>query len=107
IFARWCGVLVAGDYISPVEIPMISNGGSLSAYRATLTRLRELVADAQWVVPGHGEALDAQRANAVIGEDLAYLDSLEQHGAGAQLPLARRTGEQKRIHAENAARIAG
>jgi len=107
IFARWCGVLVAGDYISPVEIPMISDGGSLSAYRATLTRLRELVADAQWVVPGHGEALDAQRANAVIGEDLAYLDSLEQHGAGAQLPLARRTAEQKRIHAENAERIAG
>ncbi len=107
IFARWCGVLIAGDYISPVEIPMISEGGSVSAYRATLIRLAELAAEAQWIVPGHGEALDAQRAGALIGEDLAYLDSLEQHGAGAQLPLVRRSGEQKRIHSENVERIAG
>ena len=36
----WLGVLVCGDYLSPVEIPWISPGGSASAYLATLERLR-------------------------------------------------------------------
>lgn len=106
IFARWCGVLAVGDYISPTEIPMISEGGSLAAYRATLERLRGPVADAQWIVPGHGEALDSTRATAILGEDIAYLDSLEKQGQDAALPLARRSGEQRRIHSENAERIA-
>lgn len=106
VFARWCGVLAVGDYVSPVEIPMISEGGSLSAYRATLLRLRDLVAEASVVVPGHGERLDPQRAAAIIGEDLAYLDALGSEGSAAQLPLARRSSEQRRIHAENAARVA-
>jgi hypothetical protein len=43
LWAPWAGVLVAGDYLSPVEIPMVSAGGSLSGYRATLERLRPLV----------------------------------------------------------------
>ncbi len=36
----WLGVLVCGDYLSPVEIPRISDGGSPTAYLATLERLR-------------------------------------------------------------------
>jgi glyoxylase-like metal-dependent hydrolase (beta-lactamase superfamily II) len=107
LFARWCGVLVVGDYVSPVEIPMISEGGSLSAYRATLGRLRDLVGDkdCEHVIAGHGGLLDPRRANAIIGEDLAYLDELEAKGADASLPLARTTTEQKRVHAENVARV--
>ncbi len=102
IFARWCGVLICGDYVSPIEIPMISDGGSIAAYRATLLRLRDLVGEAEHVVPGHGEPIDPVRAEALITEDLAYLDALEQNGAAAPLPLARRNKEQLRIHAENA-----
>jgi len=107
LFARWCGVLVVGDYISPVEIPMISEGGSLSAYRATLGRLRDLVGDkdCEHVIAGHGGLLDPVRANAIIGEDLVYLDELEAKGAEASLPLARSTAEQKRIHSENVKRV--
>src|SRR5437764_7710866 len=45
--ARWAGVLVCGDYLSDVEIPMISPGGSLDAYGATLARLQPLVKAAQ------------------------------------------------------------
>jgi glyoxylase-like metal-dependent hydrolase (beta-lactamase superfamily II) len=105
LFARWCGVLIVGDYISPVEIPMISPGGGIAAYRATLHRLRELVGEAEWVVPGHGGELDPIRADAILGEDLAYLDSLEQLGSKAELPLARRDSEQRRIHAENVERV--
>ena len=52
----WAEVLICGDYLSPVEIPMVSqeSGGSFSAYRETLLRLSPLVGRAQTVVPGHG-----------------------------------------------------
>ncbi len=99
IFVPWAELLICGDYLSPVEIPMISEGGSRSAYRATLQRLAPLVERATQVVPGHGAVLDRRRALAILAEDLAYLETLE-------LPLARRSAEQKRIHAENLERIA-
>jgi glyoxylase-like metal-dependent hydrolase (beta-lactamase superfamily II) len=100
VWAEWVGVLCCGDYLSPVEIPMLSAGGSRSAYLATLARLEPLVGAATWVVPGHGEPLDSARALAILREDRAYLEALP----GAELPLARRTSEQRRIHAENVAR---
>lgn len=103
-------VLVCGDYLSPVEIPMLSSpGGSRDAYLATLRRLTPYVEQADWIVPGHGEHLDAQRALAILREDVAYLEALESgEGAGtAALPLARRDRVQKQIHADNLARIAG
>jgi len=101
----WADVLVAGDYLSPVEIPMLSAGGSLDAYLATLARLEPLVADASAVVPGHGEPLDGPRALAILREDRAYLEALRDRGAEAPLPLARRSREQRRIHAQNVARV--
>jgi glyoxylase-like metal-dependent hydrolase (beta-lactamase superfamily II) len=104
IWIPWARVLVCGDYLSPVEIPMLSESGSLSAYLATLGRLEALVEQAEHVVPGHGEPLDATRAAAILREDRAYLEALREHGQAAKLPLARRTAEQRRIHAENAAR---
>ena len=36
----WLGVLVCGDYLSPLEIPMISPGGSAEAYLETLRGCR-------------------------------------------------------------------
>jgi glyoxylase-like metal-dependent hydrolase (beta-lactamase superfamily II) len=101
IFAPWAGVLVCGDYLSPVEIPMISEGGSRSAYLATLTRLEPLVERAATVVPGHGEVLDAARALAILREDRTYLESLPD----ADLPIARRSASQSRIHRENVRRV--
>lgn len=99
IVVPWAKLLICGDYLSPVEIPMLSGGGSRSAYRATLERLGPLVEAAEWVVPGHGAPVDSARALAILGEDLEYLESLE-------LPLARRDAEQQRIHAANLERIA-
>ena len=52
VWIPWARVLVAGDYLSPVEIPMLSETGSLSAYLATLDRLEPLVEQADHVVPG-------------------------------------------------------
>lgn len=99
IWIGWAKVLVCGDFLSPCEIPMLSEGGSRSAYRATLKRLAPLVEQAEHVVPGHGAVLDSARAAAILREDLAYLERLE-------LPLARRSPEQRRIHERNLAQIA-
>jgi len=107
IVVPWAGVLVCGDYLSPVEIPMISPGGSLDGYLATLERLRPLVERAAAVIAGHGGALDGPRALAVLREDVAYLEALRRDGDAAPLPLARRTAEQRRIHGENVARVGG
>lgn len=106
IWIPWASVLVAGDYLSRLEIPMISSGGSLSAYLATLDRLEPVVEQAAHVVPGHGGAIDGARAAAILREDRAYLEALRDYGVEAPLPLARRTGAQKRIHADNVAAVA-
>jgi Ser/Thr protein kinase RdoA (MazF antagonist) len=71
-----------------------------------LRRLEPLVARAETVIAGHGGPIDATRAAAILREDLAYLDALEARGADAPLPIARRSGEQRRIHAENVKRLA-
>jgi glyoxylase-like metal-dependent hydrolase (beta-lactamase superfamily II) len=92
-------VLCCGDYLSPVEIPMLSETGSRDAYLATLERLRPLVEQADWVVPGHGAAIDGARAAAILDEDVRYLTDWE-------LPLTRRTAAQRAIHAENRQRAA-
>jgi glyoxylase-like metal-dependent hydrolase (beta-lactamase superfamily II) len=101
VWAPWARVLVCGDYLSPVEIPMLSEGGSRSAYLATLARLEPLVEQAAAVVPGHGEVLDGARALAILREDREYLEALPD----AKLPLARRGAVQDRIHAQNVARV--
>jgi glyoxylase-like metal-dependent hydrolase (beta-lactamase superfamily II) len=106
IWVPWARVLVAGDYLSPVEIPSVSPGGSAAGYLATLARLEPLVEQAEHVVPGHGTPIDAARAAAILREDRAYVEALLERGKEAKLPLARRTGEQRRIHAENADRLA-
>jgi glyoxylase-like metal-dependent hydrolase (beta-lactamase superfamily II) len=96
VWAPWARVLVCGDYLSPVEIPTLSPSGSRDAYLATLERLRPLVEQAEWVVPGHGAPIDGARALAILGEDARYLTDWE-------LPLTRRTAAQRAVDAENRA----
>src|SRR4051812_38133362 len=90
IWIPWARVLVPGDYLSPVEIPMFNPGGSLAAYLATLRRLGALVELADHVVPGHGGPIDGTRAAAILREDVAYLEALQADPESATLPLARR-----------------
>ena len=92
----WAGVVVCGDYLSPVEIPWLSETGSRDAYLATLERLRP------WV-DRRAVARDDQRALAVLREDVAYLEALPD--AAAPIPPARRTGAQRKIHEENLKRV--
>lgn len=102
----WASVLVCGDYISPVEIPIISAeyGGALDAYRETLMRFSPLVGRASTVVPGHGGPLTAERANEIIRQDVAYLDALRT-GRELPLPKGRDGSAQRRAHAANVAAI--
>ncbi len=101
LWIPWARVLVCGDFLSPVELPMLSSGGSRRAYLATLRRLEPLVEAAEHVVPGHGGVLDPTRALAILREDVAYLEALPD----APLPLARRSARQREIHAANVTRL--
>ena len=98
VWAPWARVLICGDYLSPVEIPMVRDR---DAYLATLERIEPLVGEADWVVPGHGAPLESERALAILREDRAYLEGFPD----APLPLARRTAEQQKIHAANTGRL--
>jgi glyoxylase-like metal-dependent hydrolase (beta-lactamase superfamily II) len=103
IFARWCGVLCVGDYLSRVEIPWIR--GSLADYRATLSRLAPLVEAAETVVPGHGSPSERDTALTLLEEDSEYLDALARGEEQVRLPKGRDSKEQRSIHAENLTRV--
>jgi glyoxylase-like metal-dependent hydrolase (beta-lactamase superfamily II) len=105
VWSPWTGVLIVGDFLSPVELPVLGEGGSREAYAATLERLRPLVAGAQFVVPGHGAPLSSESALAILEEDRRYLDGLGAQGESAELPAGRRDRAQRALHAENAVRL--
>ena len=101
VWIPWARVLVCGDYLSPVELPVLGDhGGARDAYLATLRRLAPLVEQADSVVPGHGAVLDGVRAQAILREDVAYLEALP----GGAPPLARRDEVQREAHARNVER---
>ena len=78
----------------------------VGAYLDTLTRLEPLVAAASRIVPGHGGVINRETAQRVLAEDRAYLEALGRDSGGVALPDGRRDGEQRRLHAENVARLA-
>ena len=98
----WAEVLVCGDFLSDVEIPMV--GGSVADYRATLARLAALVEAVETVVPGHGSPHSRDEAVRILDEDVDYLDALERGDERPSLPAGRDTKRQRAIHAENLAR---
>ena len=99
--ACWC----VGDYLSDVEIPWISVGGSLVDYRATLARLAPLIEQAETLVPGHGAPHDRETTLRLLDEDVAYLDALEGGDEQQPLPKGRDSKAQREIHAENLTRV--
>ena len=103
LWIPWAGVLVCGDFLSPIELPALEAGGSRTGYLATLRRLTALVEQAPHVVPGHGAALDGVRAGAILREDVAYLEALPD----AELPPARRSAAQRAVHERNVAAVSG
>jgi glyoxylase-like metal-dependent hydrolase (beta-lactamase superfamily II) len=102
----WASALICGDYISPVEIPMVSHesGGTFAAYEETLLRLAPLVGRAATVVPGHGTPMPKDLALQILSEDLAYVRA-GSRGEDPELPPSRRTSTQKRVHELNLAGV--
>ena len=98
-------MLVCGDYLTPLEIPMISEGGSARAYADTLARLAPLLATADNVIPGHGGPHGRDDAERILEQDATYLESLLREG-DAELPDGRRSASQRQIHERNLASLA-
>ncbi len=101
----WAGVLVAGDYLSSVEIPQLNAGDLVDEYLETLDRLGNLVRRFEHVVPGHGPAIDGARARDVCEQDAVYLRALRARGSEAELPEGRRSRGQRAIHEHNVAQL--
>jgi len=67
------GVLCPGDYLSPVEEPLVAAGGSVEDYGRALDLLEGLLARVRVVVPGHGERLTPAGAREVLERDRRLL----------------------------------
>jgi glyoxylase-like metal-dependent hydrolase (beta-lactamase superfamily II) len=74
------GVVVAGDMLSDVEIPMPDGGDTdLVTYRAGLESLRDVVGRSRLLVPGHGQV--SHRPLERYDADARYLDDVVRTGA--------------------------
>jgi glyoxylase-like metal-dependent hydrolase (beta-lactamase superfamily II) len=72
------GVLVAGDMLSDVLIPMLDTSAAdpIEDYLAALQQLEEVAADVDVVIPGHGSIGGAGALQERIEHDRAYLGAL-------------------------------
>ena len=77
VFIPNAGVLLAGDMLSDIEIPLLDllAADPLGDYRAGLDRLAA-VPGVRWLVPGHGHIADAEEFRRRLDADYRYLDLL-------------------------------
>jgi glyoxylase-like metal-dependent hydrolase (beta-lactamase superfamily II) len=80
------GVLVAGDMLSDVLIPILDlndTADPIEDYLAALRLLEAVAGDVDVVVPGHGSIGGADRVRARIDQDRAYVHALrDAHDPG-------------------------
>jgi hydroxyacylglutathione hydrolase len=78
VFFPHAGVLVAGDMLSDLEIPLLDTqlDNAFADYRAGLEKLAA-VRNVRWLVPGHGQVTDGAGFRARVDADRRYLDQLE------------------------------
>jgi glyoxylase-like metal-dependent hydrolase (beta-lactamase superfamily II) len=84
------GVLVAGDMLSDVLIPMLDLNAAdpIEDYLAALRLLEGAAGDADVVIPGHGSIGGADQVHARIDQDRAYVHALRD----AHVPSDPRVG---------------
>ena len=78
------GVLVAGDMLSDLLVPMLdlgSPGDPIEDYLAALRLLEDAAGDVAVVVPGHGSVGGADQLRARIDRDRAYVHALRDADA--------------------------
>ncbi len=74
-----CGVLVAGDMLSDVLVPMLDRGGTadpIEDHLAALRLLEGVAGDVDVVVPGHGSVASGEEVRGRIEQDRAYLHAV-------------------------------
>jgi glyoxylase-like metal-dependent hydrolase (beta-lactamase superfamily II) len=89
------GVLVAGDMLSDVLIPMLDLNGTadpVEDYLAALRLLEGVAGGVDVVVPGHGSVGGADQVHARIAQDRAYVHALRD----AHVPSDPRVGPSAR-----------
>src|SRR5882757_5720423 len=74
------GVLLAGDMLSDVLIPLFDSrqDDQVGAYQTALDRLGEAARDVDVVVPGHGAIAEGPEVAARLAADRAYIDALRR-----------------------------
>ena len=85
------GLLVAGDMLSDVLIPMLDLNGTadpVEDYLAALRLLEDVAGDVEILVPGHGSIGGADQVRQRIDQDRAYVHALRD----AHIPADRRLG---------------
>ncbi|GAB2486409.1 MBL fold metallo-hydrolase [Nocardiopsis aegyptia] len=79
------GVLVAGDMLSDVFVPMLDDvndtNGPVQDYLVGLRLLEDVADDVDLVIPGHGPVCGADQVHARIEQDRAYVHALREGGA--------------------------
>jgi len=107
------GVLVAGDMLSDVLIPMLDlndTADPIEDYLAALRLLEGVAGDVDVLVPGHGSTGGADQVHARIDQDRAYVHALRD----AHVPSDPRVGPSARygkdwlpgVHARQLQRLA-
>lgn len=78
LFVEQSKVLVAGDMLSDVFVPMLDQaaGDPTADYLKALDHIQEVAANGAFVVPGHGSVGDASQVQARIDQDRAYVQAL-------------------------------
>jgi glyoxylase-like metal-dependent hydrolase (beta-lactamase superfamily II) len=74
------GVLLAGDMLSDVLVPLLDFGQSdqVGAYEEALDLLADAVAGVDVMVPGHGSVAERAEVAARLAADRAYVDALRR-----------------------------
>jgi glyoxylase-like metal-dependent hydrolase (beta-lactamase superfamily II) len=81
LFIEERGVLVAGDMLSDVLVPMLDLNGNtdpVEDYLAALQLLENVADDVDVIVPGHGSVGEADEVHARIQQDRAYVLALRE-----------------------------
>ena len=77
------GVLVAGDMLSDVLIPMLDlndTANPIEDYLTALRLLEDVAGDVDVLIPGHGSVGGADQVRARIDQDRAYVHTLRDAG---------------------------
>jgi glyoxylase-like metal-dependent hydrolase (beta-lactamase superfamily II) len=74
------GVLLAGDMLSDVLIPLLDprRPGQVAAYESALDRLETAARHVDVLVPGHGAVAEGPEIAARVAADRAYIDALRR-----------------------------